>query len=80
MCSSTTFRKRSADLLEVVGGKTDVLLDVGIVLYLLELLVEQLVGHAQGHLAEELDEAAIGVIAEAGIAGLADLALQGLAC
>ncbi len=36
-------------------------------------------GTPEGHLAEELDEAAVGVVAEARVAGVPDLALQGLA-
>ncbi len=67
-----------ADLLQVGGGEPHVLGDVGILLHPLELDIEQGIVDAQRHLAEELDEAAVGVVAEALVTGLADLALQGL--
>jgi hypothetical protein len=49
-----------------------------LVLDQLELGVEVFLGHAQGDLAEQLDEAPVGVVAEALVAGLGDQALQGV--
>ena len=51
---------------------------MGTLLDLIELFVEQLVGYAHGHLAEQLDESAISVITKTRIAGLIDHALQGI--
>jgi hypothetical protein len=66
------------DLGQVLGGQGHVVLHAGLVLHQLELGVEVFFRHAQGHLAEQLDEAAIGVVAEALVAGLGDEALQGV--
>ena len=43
-----------------------------------ELGVEYLVRHPHGDLAEQLDEATIGIVAKARITGLRDLTPQGL--
>ena len=66
------------DLAQVAGRECDVLRDAGLVLDRLELGIEGLVGYAQGHLAEQLDEAPVGIPAEAFVAGLGDEALQGV--
>ena len=71
------FQETLGDLGQVLGRQGHVVLDPGLVLDQLEFGVEQFVGHAQGYLAEQLDEAAVGVEAEAFVAGLGDQALQG---
>ncbi len=61
-----------ADLLEVAGIEADVGLDADAYLDLLEEFIEVFVADAQCHLAEQLDEATIGVVGEALVAGLLD--------
>ena len=68
-----------AGLAQIRGREIDVLLGVGGLLDGGEFLVEGFVGHAERDLAEELDEAPIGVITEARIVGGTDHALQGRA-
>ena len=65
-----------ADLLEIVGRQADILFHVRSLLDGLELRIEQFVGHPHRDLAEQLDEASVGVVAETCVACLADLALQ----
>ena len=66
-----------AGFAQMFGFQGDVGLDAGGALDGLELLVEMLFIDAQGDLAEQLDEATIGVVAEADIAGLLNQAAQG---
>ena len=61
-----------ADVAQVVGTEHHVLLDADAGLHGLELLVERGIGHAERHLAEQLDETPPRVVAEALVAGVAD--------
>ena len=66
-----------ADLLQVIRRQSHVFRDMSTLLDLVEFLVKQLVGNTQSHLAEQLDETAVGIIAKALIPRLADLSLKG---
>ena len=66
-----------ADFPEMVGGQADVGLHAFAFLQLLEGFVEFLIVNTQRHLAEQLDEAAVGVIAKALVASLPDQAGKG---
>jgi hypothetical protein len=66
----------AGQLLQVVGREVDVLQRAVFLLDGVHLLVEGLVGDAQRDLAEELDEAPVGVPGEARVGGLLDQALQ----
>ena len=70
-------QEQLADLAQVGGAQAHVDLDAGAALDGLEMLVETVLVDAQRDLAEQLDEAAVGVVAEALVAGQADQSLQG---
>ncbi len=67
-----------ADLLEVVGFESDVRLHANTLLDRVKVNIEVLVVDAESDLAEQLDEATVGVVGEALVARLLDQALQGL--
>ena len=69
--------KSIGDIGQMGGGKPHVVFDPGIRFDRFEFGIEFLVRYSKCHLAEQLDEPAVGIVAEALVAGLADQPLQG---
>jgi len=70
-------QEQLADVPQILGGQGDIDLDPGAALDRLEVVIEEMVVDPQRDLAEQLDEAAIGVVAETLVAGQLDQPGQG---
>ena len=71
-------QKDFADFAQVVRAQPDVDLDALALLEFLERLVEFLVGDAERHLAEQLDETPVGIVAKALVVRLPDQSCKGV--